>query len=339
MFTAFALILSGILIGLGISLIVRDVKKKSLSGAFVWLPYGQQAASTKAPVEVTISHRAEPAAEPPGAAEVKAAPQSVGEGRPQAAVERQWAALAPSIAGGVAEVNRVLDPAGIVLRPAGEPAWSYKNRGFGTYHRVLVGDVSLAWLRLELSADGELHATVRAHKEEHRQLNAAAHVPTARLTPAHVSDLLSQCLASTVKYAVDAAPGPRSANSEYAVAGGAWQASEPIVEAALRATNGALAQAGARLSVIAPAAWQPGLGRHRLVLSVQVNGRDVARMHIDRQSQHIEVAVGLPDARLIALGRCERVRVDGLTPHALAEVIAGCAWPTIAHYRDDRRQA
>jgi hypothetical protein len=48
----------------------------------------------------------------------------------------------------------------------------------------------------------------------------------------------------------------------------------------------------------------------------------------------MEVAVGLPDARLAHLARRQRVPVAGLTTHALAELIAGSAWPAIAHTRE-----
>ena len=63
-------------------------------------------------------------------------------------------------------------------------------------------------------------------------------------------------------------------------------------------------------------------------------GTDAARLHIERVAEEIEVAVGLADARLTALGRRERLPVVGLTTHALAELIASCAWPAIAHFRE-----
>ena len=51
-------------------------------------------------------------------------------------------------------------------------------------------------------------------------------------------------------------------------------------------------------------------------------------------SEEIEVAVGLPDALLAGLGRRQRSAVQGLTTHALAELIVGCAWPAITHFRE-----
>jgi len=112
-----------------------------------------------------------------------------------------------------------------------------------------------------------------------------------------------------------------------------------LVGAALKATNGALAQAGARLVALAPAAWEGELRRHRMALSVEVHGDDVARMHIERLPHEMEVAVGVREPQLAALARRRRIPVDGMTIHALAELIASCAWPAIARFRETRRQA
>ena len=76
------------------------------------------------------------------------------------------------------------------------------------------------------------------------------------------------------------------------------------------------------------------LRRHRMTLSVEVNGDDVARMHIERLPHEMEVAVGVREPQLIELGRRRRIPVDGMTIHALAELIASCAWPAIARFRE-----
>jgi hypothetical protein len=119
----------------------------------------------------------------------------------------------------------------------------------------------------------------------------------------------------------------------------AWEGVETLVAAALKATNGVLAQTGARLIALAPAAWESELRRHRMALSVEVNGDDVARMHIERLPYEMEVAVGVREPQLADLGRRRRIPVDGMTIHALAELIASCAWPAIARFRETRRQA
>ena len=74
-------------------------------------------------------------------------------------------------------------------------------------------------------------------------------------------------------------------------------------------------------------------------LRVELDGSEIARMLIERLPHEMEVAVGMRDAQLADLGRRRRVPVDGLTVHALAELIAGCAWPAIARFREIRRPA
>ena len=91
----------------------------------------------------------------------------------------------------------------------------------------------------------------------------------------------------------------------------AWQAVDAVVIAALKAGNGALSQAGARLMPLALPAWDAELRHHRMPVAVQVFGNDIARMHIDRLDQEMEVAVGLPDAHLANLGRRERIAAAG----------------------------
>ncbi|MBO0766355.1 MAG: hypothetical protein J2P50_17440, partial [Hyphomicrobiaceae bacterium] len=112
-----------------------------------------------------------------------------------------------------------------------------------------------------------------------------------------------------------------------------WRAVTPVVAAALQAGNGALAQAGVRLIPIGAPEWVPEGRRHRMAVMVEVFNREVARMLIERAGEEIEVAVGLPDARLAGLGRRQRSAVQGLTAHALAELIVNSAWPAIAHFR------
>jgi hypothetical protein len=46
--------------------------------------------------------------------------------------------------------------------------------------------------------------------------------------------------------------------------------------------------------------------------------------------------VGVRDAHMIDLGRRRRIPIDGMTTHALAEIIASCAWPAIARFKDAR---
>jgi hypothetical protein len=343
---AMLLILSGILIGSGLALVWRDMRKRRRA-AFV--SQRDMRAETESEVEITIAHRPRVAAEPGAADAGQGVPQAPpsesasGNGvdrRPQAALtaslEEQWQALQPALAAGVDKINDVLTPAGVRVGPSGEPTWSYKNRGYGAYRRVIMRGESVAWLRLELTGDGRLGASVKSHKDQLAAVNAVADAPVEGLSALVASDLLSECLGPAAKYAVGA---PRPTDSERDAGERAWQSVNALVAAALKATNGALAQAGARLVPVAPAAWDTQMRRHRMTLSVEVFGSDVARMHIERLAHEIEVAVGVPDARMIDLGRRRRASIDGLTTHALAELIASCAWPAIARSRENRRSA
>jgi hypothetical protein len=250
------------------------------------------------------------------------------------ALEQQWSALQPAIVAGVERTNALLAPVRLFIGPVGEPSWSYKNKGYGAYRRLLMAGESVAWIRLELFADGQLRAGVKAHREDRATINAAADMPAADLGGDRAGDLFSECLQPAVAYAAQ-----RLRDSDEEASEQAWESVDALVAAALKATNGALAQAGARLIALAPAAWERDLRRHRMALSVEVNGDDVARMHIERLPHEMEVAVGVREPQLAALARRRRVPVDGMTIHALAELIASCAWPAIARFRETRRQA
>jgi hypothetical protein len=349
MTTALVLLVSGVLIGAGISLIWRDARSKRRR-AFVSERDSRVSADPE--VEITISYdaqagaRATPTAnasepgpspvdiEPPRAAGRKPGPSLQED--PRIPVEQEWASVQPAIAAGVDRVNAVLAPARLSVGASGEPSWSYKNRGYGAYRRVLLSGESIAWLRLELSPDGRLNASLKAHKEDRAEINAAQEVSATGLTATRAGDLVSQCVARAASHAVRQQP---SRDSDEEASQKAWESVEAVVLAALKATNGALAQAGAKLVPLAPPAWEAELHRHRMTLSVEVDGGDVARMHIERHAHEMEVAVGVREPHLIDLGRRRRVPIEGMTIHALAELIASCAWPAIARFKDNRPSA
>ena len=386
MTTALYLILSGVLISAGVTIIWRDVRNKSRGanqsrdgnrGTFT--AERNQHPFADPDVEITIARGPEPELPraPPhpretlaplfvagprspsptealakatprdgsslAAATAAAAPSpavGIGAGgasqprlKARLALEQQWSALQPALATGIARTNALLAPLRLSIGPAGEPAWSYKNRGYGAHRRLLMGGESVAWLRLELLAEGPLRAHVKAHREDRACLNASADMPAGGLDGERAGALLFQCLGPAAAYAArDVQAGEEAASKR------AWASVDGVVAAALSATNGALAQAGARLIELAPAAWESDLGHHRMALSVEVNGDDVARMHIERLPHELEVAVGVREPQLAALGRRRRIPVDGMTIHALAELIASCAWPAIARFKEMPRQ-
>lgn len=380
MTTAIYLIISGALIGAGVSLIWQDVRRRR-RGSFVSEQDRRLAADmipTDSDVEVTIARSVDlerrgrrapgtlPDEEAPlprlGLSEpaiaasslsaqrpsqgVASGAQGLGHARPAAAeadpprpaarlaLEQEWAALQPAIAAGIERANAQLDPLQLFIGPVGEPSWGYKNKSYGAYRRLLLGGESVAWLKLELISNGRLRANVKAHREDRAVVNASSEIPAEDVGGEEVGALFSQCLKPAMAYA-----RRQLSDSEKVASEQAWNSVDGLVTAALKATNGALAQAGARLTALAPAAWEGDLRRHRMALSVEVNGDDVARMHIERLPHEMEVAVGVPEPQLAALGRRRRIPVEGMTIHALAELMASCAWPAISRFRENRHQA
>ncbi len=322
--TALLLLLSAALIAAGVALVWRDVHRGRRE-PFLLRTNRPAAASTDPELEVTVAHRApEPVSRRPAGSPDPPPAATAPEAAPQ------WAPLQPVIAAAVDQVNAVLAAAGVEIGAAGEASWSI-NRRYGSYRRILLGGESVAWLRIEIDTGGQLQAAVKAHKDDLAAVNASAQVAAHGLSVAGASDLLSECLKPAASFAMSAAAG---GSTELWASETAWKAVDPVVIAALKAANGALAQAGARFVSIGAPAWLPDVQRHRLTVSVEVMDAEAARMHIERVGEDIEVAVGVPDARFAHLGRRERLPVAGLTTHAVAELIAGCAWPAIAHMRE-----
>jgi hypothetical protein len=232
-----------------------------------------------------------------------------------------------------ASLNAFLARDGLALGESHAADWSYRQRGYGAYRRLLLAGNSVAWLRLELTAEGRLQASVRAHGAEHAAINASAERTAAGLSPQQLTTLLLECLrpatelGANTEQRLDAAHAP------------AWQPGEDniMMDSALKATNGALAVAGARI-VPQAAETDAALPTNALPssLRVEVGGQDVAYMHIAVVADAMEVAVVPREARLSELGRRRRLPLEGVTIHTLAETIAGCAWPAIAHHSDVR---
>ena len=238
------------------------------------------------------------------------------------------------IGAGVAQVNTILSAATLTLGAQGKASWSYKNRGYGAYRRLLMGEESLGWLRIELAQDGMILVDIKAHKDAWASINGKVTAPAEGITRTAVSDLLSGCLKPAAARALELSAG---GDGQAAGTGDApWQEVDNLVGAALRAANGALAQTGAKLRALAPAEWDPLLRRHRMTLAVEIDAAEVARMQIVRLAHEMEVAVGVRDTGMIGLGRRRRIPIEGITIHSLAELIAGCAWPVIARIRDVR---
>jgi hypothetical protein len=349
MVSALLLILSAILIGTGVSLIVRDMRarRRGLGLEQEERPPGRTAGTT-----VAANSRSHPGSLPRDlAGQAAALPElstsllraitgeprtgagdqdNLGDGRPSLAEE--WRAVQPMLHSAVERVNVLLAPQQLALGQASAADWNYRRHGYGAYHRVLLRGDSVAWLRLELTNTARLHAALKAHSDDRASINRSAECALADLDAVRAADLLLDCLRSAA--GSPALPAERLRRE--APQSAQLQRATGIVGSALRATNGAFAQAGARIVPLAPEALEEAHPR-RMTLRVEVDGSDVARMHIERLHDAMEVAVGARNMQLVALERRRRLPLEGMTIHALAELIAGCAWPAIAHFRDDRR--
>jgi hypothetical protein len=331
MSSAVLLVLSGILIGAGLSLLLGDTLRRRIAGV-----HERRTPSPAPPSAAPVAQVAEEAAPLlPEGAQAPAAPRPVVAVAEEPAVrqratrepDRLWGMLAPALDAAAAKVNALLAPQQLTLGPASAADWSYRRRGYGAYRRLLLDRDSIAWLRLEVTADGRLHANLKAHRDDRAGLNGTAEARIEGLTAERAADLLLACLRP-------AAGTVGAEDRRDAVRAQGWQDAEVVLGSALKATNGALAQVSARIVPLTQAP-EPAHPR-RMALRVEVDGNDVARMHIERLNHEMEVAVGVPEASLADLARRRRLPLEGLTIHGLAELIAGCAWPAIAHFRDGR---
>jgi hypothetical protein len=339
--TTLLLLLSGVLIGTGISLIWRDAHKKRRA-AFVTQRDAQGETTAQADVEITISRPGQKeastssAAASPGGkpATEPAAAESLADVMLDArAVTQRWEALQSAFADALRQVNLVLAAAGVEVGPPGPPSRSI-NGGYGANCRLLIAGENAGSLRLQVTVHDQVHARVKSHGKEAAAINASSSAPAQGLGSGRASDLLSEVLKPAAAFALGKPP---AVDPEQRTSGEAWQAVHSTVVAALDAAGGALSQAGSRFVTLEPPSWNAETRRHRMTVSIQVRQGEVARMHIERIGPEMEVAVGLPDASLMKLGRRRRIAISGMTTHSLAELIASCAWPAISHHTERQR--
>ncbi len=140
MSTTMLLLLSGVLIGAGVSLIWRDVHKRQRGDVRRCSAIRKAGSEAEPEVEITVSRRAEPALKRRRGAPAARKPRNVGAGRHDADAPRraaapdrppslaqQWAALQPAIGAAVEQVNAVLAGAGVAIGSPGEPSWSIEQ--------------------------------------------------------------------------------------------------------------------------------------------------------------------------------------------------------------------
>jgi hypothetical protein len=339
---ALLLLLSTALIATGAFIFWRDVQRRRREAFLV----RADATAVHPEVEVVVARSDSDAPFPRIAPNpllvAGAADRDAGAGSGPAKVVEpaaKWAALRPVLDTAVERVNGVLAGVGLTIGAAGEPSWSMMKKGYGVHRRLLLNGESMAWLRLELAPDGRVQASVKSHKDDLSAINATGSASAEGLRVTRATELLSECLKLAAAYAVRAGNGgggdlSAGMSAEQWASGVDWKGIDTLVAAALRAANGALSEAGARFLPLGAPVWVADVQRHRLAVKVEVLGVDAARLYLERIAEEIDIAVSPADPRLAGLGRRGRLPLVGLTTHALAEVIASSAWPTIAHVRE-----
>lgn len=249
------------------------------------------------------------------------------EGQRWPSVESRWLTLEPDIDQVVARLNALLAPVGLQIGPAGEAGWSFKNRGFGSYRRVVIAGRSVAWLRGELNQTTPITFKVRAHNVEHALLNASGSVALDALSPLGLLEAMSKAMRPAAEYAAWQKP---KAAADADAGSDAWSEVASVSMQALSLAGSALRDTGADLSETAPPGWDAATGRQRWPLGIRVGGNLVGIMYIDLVRRALEVAVTVTDRARGELGRRQRVDIDGMDAHKLAEAMATCAWPVVA---------
>jgi hypothetical protein len=251
--------------------------------------------------------------------------ETLQEGQRWPVLEDRWLTVEPVIEGALAQLNDVLRPVAMEIGPQGETGWSFKNRGFGAYRRVMVTGKSVAWLRCELGGSGQIVLKVRAHAPEQAMLNAGSTIAAEDATPINALEALSKTVRPTAEFAAWLMP-KRRADAEAGL--DAWAEIQPLTADAFTLASTALRQAGAELLERAPPAWDADTGRQRWLLAVHVGGRERGTLTLDLIKRALEVSADVPGRNELA--RRQRVDLEGLTPHSLAEAMASCVWPAVA---------
>lgn len=240
-----------------------------------------------------------------------------------ASMEISWRALAPRVDRLMKDVEPALDPVRIFLSPPGEPRWALSNHAFGTYRRVNLDGESMAWLRSEITSEGQLRFRLRSHRPEMALLNAEAACDLGRLNTPELTRALSAALMPIVRYATWIEAKPADTPLDRPVL-------EQILHRATEIANGALVEAHARFRRHSQSDAAVG-SAPRFVIDILVDGRQVGLMHIDEVGDHVEISVGVPDPHRLDLARRQQLASERLAAYELAEAMATSAWPALAH--------
>ncbi len=247
------------------------------------------------------------------------------EGQRWPNVEKRWLTIAHELDAAVIQLNHVLAAVDLEIGPAGESGWSFKNRGYGAFRRLLLNGRSISWLRIELTNTGQLSLKARSHAVEQALLNASAQVKADGGSLRGLLDGLSKTIRPAAEYAAWTKPrlqAEAEANQD------GWSEVAAVATQALSIAAAAFREASADIVETVAPSFDVQFGRYRWPLAMKVGGNIIGRVHVDLVRRTLEVSVDEPDR--LDLARRQAIDTLGITPHALAEVIANCAWPTVA---------
>lgn len=276
-----------------------------------------------------------------------------------------WSQLHGRVVRAMERVHAQPSARGIEIVAGRRPLGRVDDDEAGATFSVLLAGQKEAWLRFAVDGEGHLEArTTMLTEQVPPGSDHEWRLAPEQQTDADIDRLVGECLAPLlaraaaravrprVRVAANIAPDPwpvlqageaaaesESESDSQLASEQAWAETAGTLNAALRATNGAFAQVATRLLEIGQPQWDPVHHRHRQTLALVVAGEDAARVHVDRLAHEFEISVVGVDASGTETGarelaRRRRVPTDGITVQALAELVAGCVWPTIARVRD-----
>ncbi len=235
-----------------------------------------------------------------------------------------WNTLSGRLDQVVGDAQAVLASVRLTVSPAGEPRWGLANRSFGTYRRINLDGTSIGWLRSEITAEGMLQFRLRAHQPSLALLNAEGAAGLNRLTGSDLTRALTAALIPVVRYAA-------WTETRSSTAGSSDEPLPGLIDEAVGIANGALVEARASLKRHVPPETAAAGALQDVLLDVFVDGRQVALMRVHEKDAGLEVSVGVPDPTRLDLTRRHMLAPGRLAAYDVAEAMATCAWPALAH--------
>lgn len=241
-------------------------------------------------------------------------------------LESRWRQIAPLVEAIVFELNARTASEAFEIAGAGDAGWSAGNMGYGHYRRLKAGEVSVAWLRIEVRRDNHVALQVRAHAPDHAAMNTLSLLDVWPVS----EDALQRGLVDAVRGAVlFAAARQRAgdARSSVAQADPSGHGSD-LIEAAVVLVNGAFGDIGARLVPLPFDA--DGGARPARTYRIEFRSRPSGLLVADEREGRIELSVGVRDPNQLGAAQRATLQRDATGVYELAEAMASCVWPSLA---------